>query len=127
MNTKARNELIVMIIGLLLIVAGTWLFISKTSVTSDYLQMEGFWNWWKVVITFVPLVAGIVMLIIKPNLLVSKLLALVGAIVLVVLILVTTTIVVEERITTFQWIICVGCPVIGTILCFVALFLRKRK
>ena len=127
MNTKARNELIVMIIGLLLIVVGMWLFISKTSITSDYIQMEGFWNWWKVLLTFVPLVAGIVMLIVKPQLLVSKLLALVGAVVLVVLILVNTTIVVEDRITILQWIICIGCPAVGTILCFVALFLRKRK
>ena len=127
MNTKARNELIVMIIGLLLIVVGMWLFISKTSITSDYIQMEGFWSWWKVLLTFVPLVAGIVMLIVKPQLLVSKLLALVGAVVLVVLILVNTTIVVEDRITILQWIICIGCPAVGTILCFVALFLRKRK
>lgn len=126
-NTKARNELIVMIVGLLLIVVGMGLFISKTSVTSDFIQMEGFWSWWKVLITFVPLVAGIVMLIVKPHLLVSKLLALVGAVALVVLIMVNTTIVVEDRITTLQWIICIGCPVVGTILCFVALFLRKRK
>ena len=127
MNTKARNELIIMIAGLLLIVVGVWLFISKTSITSDYLQMEGFWSWWKVVITFLPLLAGIVLLIIKPNLLVSKLLALVGAIALVVLIMVNTTIVVEAKITTIQWIISIGCPVVGTILCFIALFLRKRK
>ena len=127
MNTKARNELIIMIAGLLLIVVGVWLFISKTSITSDYLQMEGFWSWWKVVITFLPLLAGIVLLIIKPNLLVSKLVALVGAIALVVLIMVNTTIVVEAKITTIQWIISIGCPVVGTILCFIALFLRKRK
>lgn len=127
MNTKARNELIVMIAGLLLIVAGVWLFISKTSVTSDYLQMQGFWSWWKVVITFLPLLAGIVLLIIKPNLLVSKIVALVGAIALVVLIMINTTIVVEEKIATWQWIISIGCPALGTVLCFVALFLRKRK
>lgn len=127
MNTKARNELIMMIAGLLLIVVGVWLFISKTSITSDYLQMEGFWSWWKVVLTFLPLLVGIVLLIIKPDLLVSKILALVGAIALVVLIMVNTTIVVEERITTIQWIISIGCPVVGAIMCFVALFLRKRK
>lgn len=126
-NTKARNELIVMITGLILIVVGMWLFISKTTVTSDFIQMEGFWSWWKVLLAFVPLLAGIVMLIVKPHLLVSKILALAGAVALVVLIMVNTTIVVEDRITILQWIICIGCPAVGTILCFVALFLRKRK
>lgn len=126
-NTKARNELIIMIAGLLLIVSGIWLFISKTSVSSEFLRMEGQWTWWKVLVAFVPLLAGIVLLIVKPQLLVSKLVALVGAIALVVVILMNTTIVVEKEISTIQWIICIGCPVLGVILCFTALFLRKRK
>ena len=44
MNKKARNELIRVIIGLVMIAAGVGLFISKTSVSTELLSFGGVYS-----------------------------------------------------------------------------------
>ena len=84
MNKKARNELIRVIIGLVMIAAGVGLFISKTSVSTELLSFGGVYSWWITVLVILPLAAGIVMLIVKPHLMASKIVAIAGAVVIVV-------------------------------------------
>lgn len=127
MNTKARNEFIKVVIGLALIAAGVGYFISKTSITSSFLEINETWKWWSVLLVFLPVIAGIVMLIIKPQLLFSKLLAAGGAIGLVVVIMINTTIVLTEKLKVIEWIGIIVLIFLGVVSCFWGLFIRIKK
>ena len=126
MNKKARNELIRVIIGLVMIAAGVGLFISKTSVSTELLSFGGVYSWWISVLVILPLAAGIVMLIVKPHLMASKIVAIAGAVVIVTAILINTTIIIEKDISTFEWIIYGVLLLGGIIVCLSALFIKKR-
>lgn len=127
MNTKARNEFLKVIIGLILIAAGVGYFISKTSITSSFLEITGVWKWWSVLLVFLPAIAGIVMLVIKPQLLASKLVAAVGGILLVVVIMLNSTIILEEKLMPIEWIGVVVFIMAGVVCCFWGLFIRIKK
>lgn len=127
MNTKARNEFIKVVIGLALIAAGVGYFISKTSITSSFLEINETWKWWSVLLVFLPVIAGIVMLIVKPHLLFSKLLAAGGAIGLVVVIMINTTIVLTEKLKAIEWIGIIALIFLGVVSCFWGLFIRIKK
>ncbi len=127
MNTKARNEFLKVVIGLILIAVGVGYFISKTNITSSFLEMTGVWKWWWVLLVFVPTIAGIIMLIIKPQLLASKILAAVGGILLVVVIMLNSTIVLEEKLMAIEWIGVVAFILTGIVCCFWGLFIRIKK
>ena len=75
----------------------------------------------------VPLVAGIVMMIVKPNLLASKLVALAGAVVVVLILFFTTTIVVEKDIAVIEWILYMFLIFGGLIISAVALLVNGKK
>ena len=96
MNTKARDELIKVVVGLLMITAGVGYFISKTTITSTFIEVNGDWKLWSVFLVFLPAILGVVLLIVKPQWLASKLVAAGGAIFLVVVIMLNSTIVLTE-------------------------------
>ena len=125
MEQRARNELIKVICGLVMIVVGLILFMSKARITSDFL--DGEWEIWKMILALVPLVAGIVMMIVKPNLLASKLVALAGAVVVVLILFFTTTIVVEKDIAVIEWILYMFLIFGGLIISAVALLVNGKK
>ncbi|MCM1308552.1 MAG: hypothetical protein NC223_08140 [Butyrivibrio sp.] len=127
MNSRARNELIRVVAGLLMIVAGMALFMSKTSVSSDFLEYGGGWNWWKILLVLLPLAAGIVLLAVKPHLKVSGIVAALGAVLVVAVILVNTTIIIEKDIASYEWVI-YGVLIFGGMLVSVlSLFIRRKK
>ena len=127
MNTKARDELIKVIVGLAMITVGVGYFISKTTITSTFIEIGGAWKWWSVFLVFLPAIAGIILLIIKPQWLASKLVAAGGAIFLVVVIMLNTTIVLTERLKAIEWILVFGLIILGAVSCFWGLFIRIRK
>ena len=127
MNTKARNELIKVVAGLLMITAGVGYFITKTTITSTFIEISGAWKWWSVMLVFVPIIAGIVLLIIKPQWLASKFVATGGAIFLVVVIMLNSTIVLTEKLKAIEWIAVFGLIILGAVSCFWGLFIRIKK
>ena len=127
MNTKARNEFLKVVSGLILITVGMGYFISKSTVVSTFVSMDGIWKWWSVLLVFVPIIAGIVMLIIKPQWLASKIVAALGAICLIVVIMRNTTIILTEKLAAIEWIAIIGFILAGVVLCFWGLFVRIRK
>ena len=127
MNTKARDELIKVIAGLAMITVGVGYFISKTTITSTFIEISGAWRWWSVFLVFLPAIAGIILLIIKPQWLASKLVAAGGAIFLVVVIMLNSTIVLTERLKAIEWILVLGLIILGAVSCFWGLFIRIKK
>ena len=127
MNTKARNELIKVVVGLLMITAGVGYFITKTTITSTFIEISGVWKWWSVVLVFLPAIAGIVLLIVKPQWLASKLVAAGGGIFLVVVIMLNSTIVLTEKLKAIEWIAVFALIILGALSCFWGLFIRIKK
>ena len=127
MNTKARDELIKVIAGLVMITIGVGYFISKTTITSTFIEIEGAWRWWSVFLVFLPAIAGIVLLIVKPQWLASKLVAVGGAVFLVVVIMLNSTIVLTEKLKAIEWIVVFGLIILGAVSCFWGLFIRIKK
>lgn len=127
MNNRARNELIGVIVGLAMIITGVCLFISKTSITSTFLEVKGIWKWWSILLVFLPLLTGIILSAVKPQHIVPKIIALVGAVLLIVVIMVNSTIIIEEKISPFEWILCGVLALGGLFICFVSLFAKKKK
>lgn len=127
MNSRARNELIRVVAGLLMIVVGVALFMSKTRVSSAFLEYDGGWNWWKILLVLLPLAAGIVLLAVKPHLKISGVVAGLGAVLVVAVILVNTTIIIEKDIASYEWVI-YGVLIFGGMLVSVlSLFIRRKK
>lgn len=127
MNKKAKNEFITLVVGLVVFVVGTALFLSKARVTSDFLSVRGIWTWWKVLLVFVPIVAGIFMMIVKPHFIVSKILAFAGVLTIIVVLFLNTTIIIVKDIATYEWIIYILCMVGGAAASLWALFVKGRK
>lgn len=127
MNNRARNELIGVLVGIAMIITGVCLFISKTSVSSEFLQAEGDWEWWKILLVFVPLLTGIVLAALKPRLIIAKIVAVLGAIFLLAVIMANSTIIIEKKIMPFEWILYIGLTAGGLLIILFALFAKKRK
>lgn len=127
MDNRARNELIGVLVGLAMIITGVCLFISKTSISSEFLQAEGDWEWWSMILVFVPLLAGIVLSALKPRLIAAKIVAVLGAFLLIAVIMANSTIIIEKRIMPFEWILYIGLMVGGLLIFVFALFAKKRK
>lgn len=127
MNSRARNELIRVVAGLLMIVVGVALFMSKTRVSSAFLESDGVWTWWKIILVLLPLAAGIVMLAVKPGFWVSKAVASLGAVLVVTVILVNTTIIIEEDIASYEWVIYGVLIFGGMLVSILSLFIRRKK
>lgn len=127
MNNRAKNELVGVVAGLLMIVAGVALFMFKTRVMSDFLELGGAWTWWKIALVLLPLAAGIVMLIVRPHSKLSVIVAGVGAILVIVMILVNTTIVIEKDIAPYEWVIYGVLIFGGMLVSLLSLFIRRKK
>ena len=127
MNNRARNELIGVVVGLVMIVIGVCMIISKTSFTSDFLEAQGIWKWWSILLVFMPLIVGIVITIFKPRHLIPKIIAVAGAVFLIAVIMANSTIIIEKKIMPFEWILSSILIVGGLVICFFALFVKKRK
>ncbi len=127
MDNRARNELIAVLVGLAMIITGVCLFTSKATFSSDFLLGEGFWEWWKILLAFVPLIVGIVLSAIKPKLRIAKIVALLGAFCLIAVIMAGSTIIIEKKIMPFEWIIYFGLIIGGLLIFLFALFANKKK
>ncbi len=127
MNSRARNELVRVVAGLLMIVVGVALFMSKTRITSAFLESAGIWNWWKILLVLLPLAAGIVMLIVRPHLKASMIVAGLGAVLVLTVILVNTTIIIEKNIAPYEWVIYGVLIFGGMLVSILSLFIRRKK
>ncbi len=127
MKNRANKELIGVITGLAMILTGVCLFISKTTVTSTFLEGSGIWKWWSILLVFLPLIIGIVLMIMKPRSIVPKLVALSGAAGLISVIMANTTIIIEEKIMPVQWFLYGFLTIGGLLICIYSLFIKKKK
>lgn len=124
MNKRARNELISVIVGLVMVVIGTTLLLTKATVRSDFFTE---WKFWQQILVLIPLVAGIVLLIVKPHFIVSKIVAVAGAIALLVVIFVNATFIIEKNIPAIYWIVSSVLAGAGFVTCIVVLLIMGRK
>lgn len=127
MNNKARNELIAVTIGMIMVILGVVLLMYNTTVTSAFLESGDNWTWWRIILVLLPLVAGIIMLLWKPHLLISKIIAVTGALIVIIVILINTTIIIDKGMTIFQWLLCGLLILVGFGITIGALFLNKKK
>lgn len=127
MKKKAKQELIEVVCGLVMVIVGVFLFVIKARIESDFLSMREPWTWWKIVLTFVPLIAGIVMMVVKPKLCISKIIALVGVCVIAIVLFIDTTIIVKDGVHPIEWIMGIVLMVLGLAICLIALFLSRKK
>lgn len=127
MKNRAHKELIGVITGLAMILTGVCLFISKTTVTSTFLESSGIWKWWSILLVFLPLIIGIILMIIKPRSVVPKLVSLSGATGLISVIMANTTIFIEEKIMPVQWFLYGFLTIGGLLICIYSLFIKKKK
>ena len=127
MKNRAHKELFGVFTGLAMILTGVCLFISKTTVTSTFLEGSGIWKWWSILLVFLPLIVGIVLMIIKPRSVVPKLVALSGATGLISVIMANTTIIIEEKIMPVQWFLYGFLIIGGFLICIYSLFIKKKK
>lgn len=125
MERRAKNELIEVVCGLFMIVVGVVLFLSKARVSSEFL--EGSWELWKIIFVMLPLIAGIIMMIVKPDMLASKLIAIAGAVIVIVVLFFTTTIIVEKDIIAVEWVLYSILIFGGLIICAIALLVNNKK
>lgn len=127
MNKRARNQLLLVIIGLGMMLIGMVLFLTKTKISSNFLNTDGGWPLWGTLLVLLPLAAGIVMLIVKPKLPVSKWLAICGAILVIVMIVANIKIVIRKKIAPIEWVI-YGFLIIGGVLVSItSLFIRRKN
>lgn len=127
MNHKARNELIEVISGLVMLVAGIFLFVSKTKIVSGFLGANDTWRNWQRLVALSPLIVGIIMMIIKPKLRVSKIISFVGVMTIIVILFIDTTIIIVKEIKAFELIMDLILIVGGTAIIFFALFSNRKK
>ena len=127
MNKRARNQLLLVIIGHGMMLIGMVLFLTKTKISSNFLNTDGGWPLWGTLLVLLPLAAGIVMLIVKPKLPVSKWLAICGAILVIVMIIANIKIVIRKKIAPIEWVI-YGFLIIGGVLVSItSLFIRRKN
>lgn len=128
MNQNAKNQLIEVICGLVMMIVGVFLFMSKTRVQSGFLgRGEETWATWKVVLVLIPLAVGVIMMIIKPHMRAAKYVALAGAALIGIVIFFDMTIIIEKDIKVIEWILDILLMFGGLAVCLIALFANKKK
>ena len=127
MNHKARNELIEVISGLVMLVAGIFLFVPKTKIVSGFLGGNDTWRKWQRLVALSPLIVGIIMMIIKPKLRLSKIISFVGVMTIIVILFIDTTIIIVKEIKAFELIMDLILIFGGTAIIFFALFSNRKK
>ncbi len=127
MNNRARNELIAVVSGILMIIAGVCLLMTKVSLSSAFLESGGIWSWWKIILVLIPLLAGIVMMAIKPHKNYPKIIASVGVILIIAVILANTTIIISEKKDLRSVVIYGIITLAGMAVLLIALFAKKKK
>lgn len=127
MKQRAKKELAAMICGLLMIIAGVFLFLSKVRIESSFFNVNNGWAVWKDILALVPLIAGIVMMIVLPHKWYAKLVAAAGAVFLLVVIIFNTTLILKERIAFAWWMLIVILWAGGLGLNILALFSKKKE
>lgn len=127
MNSRARNEMIAVAVGMILIISGVLFLMYNTSVSSAFLESDGGWTWWKILLVLLPLAAGIVLLAVRPEHKVSKIVAVAGALLVILVIILNTTIIIDKGMTILEWFFCGILIVAGFGLTIAALFLNKKK
>lgn len=127
MNKKAKQELIELISGLVMISVGLFLFTTKARVESDYLSLRGGWTWWKLLLSVLPLIAGIVMMIVRPKLKITKILAFLGILIITIILFIDTTIIIKAGVHPIEWIMGIVLMALGFIVCVIALLVNTKK
>lgn len=127
MNHKARNELIEVISGLVMLVAGIFLFVSKTKIVSGFLGGNDTWRNWQRLIALSPLIVGIIMMIIKPKLRLSKIISFVGVMTIIVILFIDTTIIIVKEIKAFELIMDLILIFGGTAIIFLPCFQTEKR
>lgn len=110
-----------------MIITGLGLFLSKAKVYSAFLESSGIWHWWLVCIAIIPLIAGIVLMIIRPHHTLSKIIAAVGVLVVLLAVFLSLTIVIVKPVTTTEWVIYGILIIGGLIISSSALLLGRKK
>lgn len=127
MKENAKRELIMMIIGMLMIVGGVFYFISNVKLISSFFSPDATWPLWASILCLLPLLAGIVLMIVKPGKWYPRLIALAGAVLVIVMICWHTTLHLRTRWAAWQWITVGVLMVGGLALILITLFSRKKE
>ena len=103
---KARNELAEFVVGLAMLVVGLYLFMQKVTVSTGFCQ--GSFNLGGIHVNtgliVVPFIIGIIMIFIKPESFLSKLVACLGFLLIIVSIISSTTMRLSS-ITLYEWLL----------------------
>lgn len=131
MEKKRIFCFVAVITGLCCIAAGSWLIFSRITLHNELFACENGWKLWHILLICLPLIAGIVLLIVKQEWSGSKITAIVGVITVAVFTFLNTTVIVEKRTSAGLWILFSVLIVLGTGLLVFGLFSakiqRKRK
>lgn len=103
---KQRNELAEFIIGLAMLVIGLYLFAGRVSVSSNFFSSGIYYGSVRVPTgaIFVPFIVGVIMVFVKPESFLSKLVAGLGVLIIIVSIIMSVNIRLET-ITLYEWIL----------------------
>lgn len=103
---KKRNELAEFVIGLIMLVVGLYLFSQRVSVSSS--MFSGGFTYGNIQVptgaVFVPFIIGVIMMFVKPESILSKLVAFLGVILIIASIIMSVHIRLET-ITLYEWIL----------------------
>ena len=127
MNQRAKYQLIGLISGLVMMAVGVFLFMSKTRIESGFLREGGSWAAWKIILVLLPLAVGIVMMIVKPELKASGIVALAGALLVIIVIFSDVTVIIEKDFKIAECVLDILLIVLGAAICVVSLFFKRKK
>ena len=127
MNQRAKYQLIGLISGLVMMAVGVFLFMSKTRIESGFLREGGSWAAWKIILVLLPLAIGIVMMIVKPDLKASGIVALAGALLIIIVIFSDVTVIIEKDFKIAECVLDILLIVLGAAICVVSLFFKRKK
>lgn len=127
MNRRAKYQLIGLITGLIMLAAGVFIFASGTSIESGFLGRGASWAPWKVILVLLPLTAGTVMMMVKPEFKISRIIAISGALLVVIVFMADLTIIIKKDFNPAGLaagsILLIG----GAAVCLTSLFIKKKK
>ena len=127
MNQRAKYQLIGLISGLVMMAVGVFLFMSKTRIESGFLREGGSWAAWKIILVLLPLAVGLVMMIVKPELKASGIVALAGALLVIIVIFSDVTVIIEKDFKIAECVLDILLIVLGAAICVVSLFFKRKK
>ena len=127
MKIREKTELVAMIIGMLMIIAGVFYFLSKVRIESDFFSGGSDWPLWASFASLVPLIAGIVTMLVFPKNWIPRIVGIVGAVAVIILIAYHTTLYLKTRLAGSQWAL-LGILLIGGLaVIVVTLFVKKKE